>query len=445
MLKRQISAFILVSFLVACGQVPVPTGTQLPSPTEGPPQTSKPIPDSQMVRADVPRVTSPEVSQEQLQELVRGNNVFAFDLYRRVTEGSNDNLIYSPYSISLAFSMVYAGAAGETQAQMMEALNYLSQEAQHPAFNALDQHLASLGDEGGGETEGEPFQLNIANAVWGHQGLPFNEPYLSILAGQYGAGLRVVDFAQDPEAARQLVNDWVAEQTEERINDILPEGAIDAATRLVLANAIYFNAGWLFPFDPAATQEGPFHLLDGAETSVAMMHLNTVRAPYFQGNGYQAVLLPYTGEKVDMLVILPESGQFETVQQTMSADLLDQVRAQAEIHDVTLSMPKFDFETDINLPDLLKEMGMTDPFSPGAADFSGIVEDGGLYISAAVHKGTIKVDELGTEAAAATVIGMATSAMPRADMNLDRPFIFAILERETGAILFLGRVMDPKG
>jgi serpin B len=445
MLKFLMIAFILASFLAACGQAPTPTGTELPEPTKGAGQTSEAMPDSQLVMADVPRVASGDASQEQLQELVRGNNVFAFDLYHRVTEGSNENLIYSPYSISLAFSMLYAGAAGETQAQMREALNYLAQEAQHPAFNALDQQLASLGDESGGETEGEAFQLNIANAVWGQQGLPFNEPYLNILAGQYGAGLRVVDFAQDPEAARQLVNDWVAEQTEERIRDILPQGAIDASTRLVLANAIYFKAGWLFPFDPAATQEGPFELLDGAETSVPMMHLNTVRAPYYQGNGYQAVLLPYSGERVDMLVILPERGQFESVEEALSPDLLDQVRGQAEIHDVTLSMPKFDFETDINLPDLLKEMGMTDPFSPGAADFSGIVEDGGLYVSAAVHKGTIKVDELGTEAAAATVIAMAESAMPRAEMSLVRPFIFAILERETGTILFLGRVMDPMG
>ncbi|HEX6304021.1 MAG TPA: serpin family protein [Anaerolineales bacterium] len=444
-MKRLILAIILASFLVACGQAPILTATQLSSPTEGPAQTSEPMPDSQMVRADVPRVASPEVSQEHLEELVQGNTIFAFDLYRRVTQGSSDNLIYSPYSISLAFSMVYAGAAGETQAQMTKVLNYLAQEAQHPAFNALDHHLASLGDERGGETEGEPFQLNIANAVWGQQGLPIKEPYLNTLAGQYGAGLRVVDFAQDPEGARQRVNDWVAEKTEERISDILPVGAIDAATRLVLANAIYFNAGWLFPFDPAATQEQPFNLLDGAQISVPMMHLNTVRAPYYQGNGYQAILLPYTGEKVDMLVILPERGQFETVQEGMSVDLLDQVRAQAEIHDVTLSMPKFDFETDVNLPDLFKEMGMTAPFSSGAADFSGIVEDGGLYISAAVHKGMIKVDELGTEAAAATVIGMAESAMPSAEMTLDRPFIFAILERETGTILFLGRVMDPMG
>ena len=444
-MKRLILAFILASFLGACGQAPIPTATQLPSPTEVPAQTGEPIPDSQMVQADVPRVASPDVSQEQLEELVRGNNLFAFDLYRRVTEGNNDNLIYSPYSISLAFSMVYAGAAGETEAQMMEALNYLSQDAQHPAFNTLDQHLASLGDESGGETEGEPFQLNIANAVWGQQGFPFNEPYLNTLAGQYGAGLRVVDFAQDPEGARRLANDWVAEQTEERIRDILPEGAIDATTRLVLADAIYFNAGWLLPFDPAATQEEPFNLLDGAQVSVPMMHLNTVRAPYVQGNGYQAVLLPYTGETVDMLVVLPEEGQFESVQEGMSVDLVDQVRAQAEIHDVTLSMPKFDFESELNLPDLLKEMGMTDAFNLGAADFSGIVDGSGLYISAALHKGTIKVDELGTEAAAATVIAMAESAMPRAEMNLDRPFIFAILERETGTILFLGRVMDPLG
>ncbi len=439
---KRLIFILMLCMLVACGRVGIPPATEKPRITEGPAQPTQPVSESQLVRADVPRVQAPEVSQEQVRELVKGNNAFAFDLYRRVTEGFGDNLIYSPYSISLAFSMVFAGARGETEAQIMGALNYMSQQSQHPAFNSLDQRLTSLGKESGGEMEGEPFQLTIANAVWQQSGYSFNVAYMTTLAQQYGAGLRVVDFVANPEEARRMINDWVEEQTKERIKDIVPQGVIDATTRLVLANAIYFNAAWLYPFNQSVTQEEPFTLLDGEQVSVLMMHQNTARVSYLKGEDYQAVFLPYTGQKVDMLVILPDAGQFESIQEGLSTDFLDQVRTQADIHDVTLSMPKFDFDTDIDLPELLKAMGMTHAFSP-EADFSGIVEEGGLYISAALHKGMIKVDELGTEAAAATVIAMAESAMQRAEMTLDRPFIFAIMERETGTILFLGRVMNP--
>ncbi len=293
--------------------------------------------------------------------------------------------------------------------------------------------------------EGRPFELNIANAVWGQAGFPFRDDYLTILTSQYGAGLRVVDFSQDPEGARQMVNDWVAEETNERIENIVPQGVIDATTRLVLANAIYFNAGWLFPFDKSATQEKPFNLLDDSQVNVQMMHKNTVRMPYLQGEGFQAALIPYTGGKVDMLVILPEEGMFDSIEEGLKGQFFDQIRAQAEVHDVTLGMPKFEFESDLNLPDFLMAMGMLDAFSPGEADFSGMAEGRDLYISAALHKGSITVDELGTEAAAATVIAMAESAMARAEMTIDRPFIFAILERDVGTVLFLGRVINPAG
>lgn len=443
-MKRPIIFVLFASILVACRSAgpAVPTGA--PATTPDSVSTQEAILDGQLVKADSPRLESPQVSNQALQALVQGDTAFAFDLYQRVTQESEDNLIYSPYSISLAFSMLYAGARGETEAQMMQALHYLSQDEQHLTFNALDQRISGLGGKPSGEIEGEPFELNVANALWGQEDFPFEPPYLDLLAQHYGAGLRIVNFARDPETARQMINRWVADETRDRIENIMPPGVIDSSTRLVLANAIYFNASWLFPFDQSATREMPFTLLDGSPVDVAMMHLNTARVPYLQGEGYQAVWLPYAGQQVDMLVILPGEGQFETVQAGLTADFLDQLRSQAELHDVTLSMPKFDFESDLNLPDHLSAMGMTDAFILGQADFSGIAAGRELFVSAALHKGSITVDELGTEAAAATVIAMAESAMPRADLAIDRPFIFAILERDTGTLLFLGRVLNPE-
>lgn len=417
---------IIILLLVAC------------TPAQTPPA------QAELIQADLPRLAEPQVDKAQMEQLVQGNNSFAFDLYHAIREESADNLIYSPYSISLAFSMVYAGARGQTETEMAQVLHFLPQEEHHLAFNALDQYLASLAGEEDGDEEEENgrFQLNIANAVWGQMGLPFEEAYLATLAQQYGAGLRASDFVEQPEEARQEINAWIAEQTEERIQDLLPPGAIDPATRLVLANAIYFNATWRFPFNADATQDGPFTLLDGSQVTVPLMQHSAARVPYGTGPDYQAVALTYAGQSVEMLVILPEAGQFEAVEAALSTEFLNQVRGQAQVRDVQLTMPRFEFDTDIDLRALLTDMGLQNPFG-GAANFSGILADGGLFISDALHRGTITVDEEGTEAAAATAIVMAESMLETAEVTMDRPFIFAIIEQETGSILFLGRVMNP--
>jgi serpin B len=415
---------IIILLLVAC------------TPADTPPA------QAELIQADLPRLVEPQVDEAQMEQLVQGNNSFAFDLYHAIREESADNLIYSPYSISLAFSMVYAGARGQTEAEMAQVLHFLPQDEHHPAFNALDQYLASLAEDEDGDEENGRFQLNIANAVWGQVGLPFEEAYLATLAQQYGAGLRASNFVEQPEEARQEINDWIAQQTEERIEDILPPGAIDPTTRLVLANAIYFNAGWLFPFSAPATEDGPFTLLDGSQVTVPLMQHRAARIPYAEGPDYQAVALPYEGQSVEMLVIVPQPGHFEAVEAALSADFLNEVRGQAELRDVQLIMPRFEFDTDLDLQALLTGMGLGNPFG-GGADFSGIVAGDGLYISDALHRGTITVDEEGTEAAAATVIAMTVSALETAEVTMDRPFIFAIIEQDTGAILFLGRVMNP--
>ena len=416
------------------------TPTEPPAtPTESPATATS---ASEEVGADLPRAEPPGIDSPETAAFVDGLNGFAFDLYQAVIEDEDGNLIYSPTSIELAFSMVYAGARGETESQMAEVLGFLPQEEQHPAANALDQHLAALGqDATPGMEQGEPFQLNIANAIWGQEGYTFLDAFLETLAAHYGAGLRIADFATAAEDARQEINAWIEDRTEGRIEEAVPEGAIDEATRLVLANAIYFSAGWLFPFDESNTADGAFTLLDGSQVTVPMMRQDAVRMPYADGDGYQAALIPYTGQSVDMLVILPEAGRFEEIEANLSPVLFDELRAEAETHDVALAMPQFDFESQLDLTTILPEMGMPDPFGP--ADFSGITGTADLFIATALHHATIAVDEKGTEAAAVTVIGMEESAMPRAEITLDRPFIFAIVERETGAVLFMGRVVNP--
>jgi serpin B len=432
-MKRLTLLTTILLLLAACTPATTPQA-------DTPPATA---PEPELIRADLPRLLAPDVAETQIEQLVQGNNRFAFDLYQAIRENDGGNLIYSPYSISLAFSMVYAGARGQTEAEMAQVLHFLSQDVHHPAFNALDQRLAALtrsDDEG---EESGRFQLNIANAVWGQIGLPFEDAYLAILAEQYGAGLRASDFERQPEEARQEINGWIAEQTADRIRDILPPGAIDPLTRLVLANAIYFNAAWRFPFDADATQDGPFTLLDGSQVTAPLMRQGAARIRYAEGMNYQAVAIPYTERGVEMVVILPQTGEFETVEAALGAEFVQQVRRQAELREVQLTMPRFEFETDLDLKALLTSLGMQNSFTP-SADFSGIVAIDDLYISDALHRGTITVDEEGTEAAAATVIVMEVTGMPEtAVVTLDRPFILAIVAEDSGAVLFLGRVMNP--
>lgn len=322
--------------------------------------------NAQLISADVERAPAPAVASAGAEALVAANNAFAVDLYRTVTAGSEENVIFSPYSVSLAFSMAYAGARGETEAQMQNVLHFLPHEQQHTAFNGLDRHLSQLSEvaaEGSGASmieSGEAFRLRIANAAWGQEGFPFREAYLQTLGRRYGAGMRSVDFGADPEAARDLINAWIAEATEEKIANMIPPGVLGSNTRLVLANAIYFYGSWLFPFNEEMTEDGPFTLLDGSTVSAPLMHQNTARVPYADGDGYRAVALPYTGENADMLLVLPDEGRYGEIQGQLDAAFLESVRGGLETRDVTLTLPRFDFEDDVDLKAQLRAMGMTD-------------------------------------------------------------------------------------
>jgi serpin B len=389
-------------------------------------------------------VTSPDVPDADLGQLVEGNSAFAFDLYRLLAEQQEEaNLFYSPYSISLALAMTYAGARGETEQQMADALRFaLPQDNLHPAFNALDQELAQRGEGAQGKDE-KGFRLNIANAIWGQQGYAFLDAFLDTLAMNYGAGLRVLDFASAPEQSRVTINDWVSEETEGKIEDLIPQGAIDPLTRLVLTNAIYFNAAWANPFEEQATQEGPFTLLDGSQVTVPMMR-QTESFGYAKGEGYQAVELPYDGREMAMVILLPDRDDFEAFEDSLDGDRVQAIIKDLKYQQVALTLPKFEFDSRFSLNQALAALGMPGAFS-SRADFAGMTGNKDLFISDVVHKAFVSVDEEGTEAAAATAVVMKLSAVAEEPVlvNVDHPFVFLIRDIETGAVLFVGRVADP--
>jgi len=400
----------------------------------------EPAQGAEIALSDKPRVTSPDVTTSDLGDLVSGNSAFAFDLYQALSQREG-NLFYSPYSISLALAMTYAGARGETEQQMADTLHFLSQSRLHNAFNGLDLELASRGEGAQGKDE-EGFRLNIVNAIWGQKDYKFLDEFLDVLAENYGAGLRLLDFINEPEESRITINDWVRDQTEGRIEDLIPRGVIDALTRLVLTNAIYFNAAWLNPFDEDVTQDGAFYLLDGSEVTVPMM-MQTESFGYAEGEGYQAVELLYDGEELSMVILLPERGHFEGFEASLNADLLDSIIRDLEYKAVALGLPKFEFESEFSLVDTLAVMGMPIAFS-GAADFSGMTGSRDLYIAEILHKAFVSVDEAGTEAAAATAVVMKETAIEEpVEFTVDRPFVFLIRDIETGTVLFVGRVANP--
>ena len=394
-------------------------------------------------KSDQARILAPDVPAANLDALVGGNNAFAFDLYQSL-RSADGNLFYSPYSISLALAMTYGGARGETESQMAQALHFdLPQVDLHAAFNRLDLDLAQS-SQAPEKDESQRMQLNIANAVWAQQDYPFLVEYLDLLALNYGAGLNLADFVTQAEPARKEINDWVSDRTEERIKDILGPGALDALTRMVLVNAIYFKADWMDQFDPNDTEDAPFYLLDGSDVTVDMMS-NDVYAPYLRGENFQAVELQYAGGTAAMDIIMPDAGQFAAFEADLDWAMVESILAGMQSTDVQLQMPKFTFRSQFSLADTLAGMGMPSAFDPGSADFSGMDGSRDLYISSVIHQAFVAVDEEGTEAAAATIVVMTLTSIQVSDiqLTLDHPFIFLIRDLSSGQILFAGRVLDP--
>lgn len=401
-----------------------------------------------------PTTPSTTTPKDDISALVDGNTEFTFDLYRNLAD-ADGNFFFSPYSISTALAMTYAGAHGETEQQMADTLHFaLPQQRLHAAFSELDRVLKSRGKvttdiySPEGEIvkeEVDGFRLNIANALWGQKDYSFLTEFLDLLELYYGSGLKTLDFINEPEESRLAINQWASEQTAGRIKDIIPPGVIKAFTRLVLANAIYFNAHWLHQFSKSATRDGIFHLLDGSTVTVPMMHQEE-NFSYTEGDTYQAIRLPYLGNEFAMTILLPKEGQFEDFENSLDAQMLQDITAKLESQRVVLTLPKFTFESSFQLNQALSELGMPDAFS-GGADFSGMTGNRELFIGAVLHKSFVAVDEEGTEAAAVTAVMMVGSAptTPPVTVNFtaDRPFIFLIQDIETGSILFMGRVLNP--
>jgi len=388
----------------------------------------------QVARSSLARVTTPVVSTDDASTLASDNLGFAVDLYQAL-RSKDGNLVFSPSSISIALAMTYAGAATTTASEIASTLHFtLPPERLHLAFDALD--LALTTPPAGSAPNA--FALKIANATWGQRGFPFLSSYLDLLAQDYGAGLRTVDFEAASEPSRLAINAWVSEQTEQRIPQILPPGSIDPATRLVLTDAVYFHGDWLNPFDPMSPMD-TFHASSG-DVSVPMMS-NDATVPVWSGTGWTAASVPYVGGTTSMVLLVPDSGTFAQFESTLSADTLASIMA-AETGAGTVVMPRFKFSTTTPLSGTLATMGMPDAFN-GTADFSGIDGAHDLSIAAVFHQADIEVDEKGTTAAAATAVVIHDLSATPIGLFVNRPFLFFIRHNPTGAILFAGRVVDP--
>ncbi len=400
-----------------------------------------------LLQSALARDLDPAADDAQLAALTQGMNRFAFDLFQEV-RGDHDNLFFSPLSIHQALGMTWAGARGDTATDMASTLHFdLPQAELHAAANRLDLALASRADDvdvcdGPDCPDGQAFQLSIANALWGQTGYGFLDSFLDTLAVNYGAGMRLLDFAADAEAARQVINGWVEDATQDRIQDLLPEGSVGSATRLVLTNAIYFKASWQTPFAEGGTADADFTLASGDTVAVPTMRVMDSFLGH-QGADYDAVRLPYLGGTLSMILVAPPAGTLADFEAGLDAAGFAAIRDGLSPLSLELSVPKFTFDTDLPLTAPLQAMGMGSAFA--GADFSGMDGTRNLEITDVLHKAFVGIDEAGTEAAAATAVVVGDTSVPVFEpMALDRPLLFFIVDEPTDSILFMGRLADPR-
>ena len=423
---------ILLAMLAAgCGEADEAAPTTTTNQDAG----QQPLQQGQLVRADVERATSTDAGDDEVASVVVGNTEFAFELFRAAA-AEGGNVFLSPYSIAAALTMTYAGARGTTADEMAETLMFgVDGDRIHAVRNELDLRVTTI-PEPLPDDEREPMSIEIANSLWGQYDYPFLEEFLTILAENYDAGMNLVDFATDAEAARVEINEWVEEQTRGRIIDLIPQGVIDSMTRLVLVNAIWFKASWAEQFDPEATADGAFYTLAGGESTVPFMNGGGM-IPYTAGDGFEMLRIPYAGDAA-MVVILPEEGRFDEIAAQLDSEFLATASQSQTTRDIELAFPKFEFTSEFGLSKTLQDMGMIEAFaSPGpdgGADFTGMTEQRELFIQDVVHQAFVSVDETGTEAAAATavIVGLTSVADPPIPVRVDRPFIFMIEHGSTG-------------
>jgi serpin B len=346
------------------------------------------------------------------------------------------NLFFSPYSISVALAMTLAGARGDTETQMAQTLHLeLDQARLHPALASLEARLD-------GVQQGGHIQLRVANALWPQEGYPFLESFLALVKRYYGVSITSLDYGKE-ELARETINNWAEEKTEGKVKDLIARGILGGQTLLVLTNAIYFKGDWANQFDEDLTRDAPFWTTPDAKIEVSMM-AQQHRYGYWENDSLQVLELPYAGEEVSMIVLLPRRRDgFEELEGALSVETLNEWTGDLEKQKVEVFLPRFRLEYETELGKTLQSMGMRDAFGD-RANFAGMDGTDSLYIFQVIHKAFVDVNEQGSEAAAATAVVMRLKSLSLAPVFLaDHPFVFAIRENSTGSILFLGRVVSP--
>ena len=373
-----------------------------------------------------------------VEKMVLNNSSFAVGLYSHLKQ-IDGNLFFSPFSISAALAMTYAGAREKTANQMATALHFDQEPNQlHLSMGELISRLNAVQKE-------SEVDLSVANAIWAQKGYQFLDEFFRVVQQSYQTDLNQVDFTTAADAARQAINRWVEEQTHQKIKDLIPPGVLNALTRLVLVNAIYFKGFWDTQFKPEDTQEMAFWLSAETNVRVPMMHQEH-QFGYWENEWLQMLEMPYKDEALSLIVLLPrEKTEISVLEQKLTVENLMRWQGQLRKQKIELFFPKFKIEVQFNLGQTLSAMGMPDAFDPNRADFSAMIGKKDLFISAVIHKAFVEVNEEGTEAAAATgvVVGVTSIPPPSPIFKADHPFVFFIRENASGSILFLGRVLDP--
>ena len=375
-------------------------------------------------------------TQEGIQAVVNANNQFAFEMYSELNKAEESNLFYSPYSISAALAMTYEGAKEQTADEMKSVFHFPENDILRPNFAAIYNKI---------NEQAQDYELKTGNALWVQKDYFLLQDYLDRVERYYAGKAANLDFANQTEESRQTINRFIEEQTNDKIKDLIPKGVLNSLTRLILTNAIYFKGTWQWEFDKADTKEQDFKITPDNVVKVPMMRMEPEKTEfnYADLENLQILELPYKGEEISMLILLPKEN-LDSIEFSLNAEKLTEYKNQIQSTKLdTIYLPKFEFDTKYTMNNVLKAMGMPTAFSM-SADFSGMDGTQKLYIDKVIHQAYVKVDEQGTEAAAATAVVVSLkSAMPSNVFRADHPFIFLIQETNTGNILFLGRVIDP--
>lgn len=440
---RTIVCSLLAAGLLACGATEPAKPTVKPTPPGPTPVEPKPVADAKPPTPSEPSAPPQPLAAGTAEAAARSINALAVDLHRALAEQPGD-LFISPASIALAFAMTHAGARGTTERELAKVLHLGDDAAQARA--GLAATLAAWGSAGGG------VELAVANRLFGEQTVKFEPTFLDVTRTTFAAPLETIDFKGAPQPARARINKWVAERTHDKIKDLLPPPAVDAATRLVLVNAVYFKAAWEEPFIAAFTEPGKFKAAGGERRVSMMMRTDTYPAAVVADSKLRVIQMPYAGGEFALVIVLPDANDgLAAIEKGLTSEQLTAWLAQLQTQRVALKLPRFKIEPGeaLALGALMKRLGLVETFDPGRADFTGMApKSEQIYISDAYHKAFIAVDEQGTEAAAATAVSARAGAAPPSDPPLeftaDHPFLFMVRDVRSGAILFMGRLADPK-